>query len=68
MLRRLQFPNLAVGRTLDFALRHKTPSRDARPAKDEDGNIPTSKEYDEKAKADYLKVCFAATGVFDLAR
>jgi len=50
-----QFPNLAVGHTLDFALQNNTPAPEARPPK-EDGSIPSSDEYDAKFKAELLKI------------
>lgn len=51
----LQFPNLAVGHTLDFALRNNTPHPSARPPK-EDGSIPSADEYDAKFKGELLKI------------
>lgn len=48
--------NLAVGRTLDFALRNNTPAPGALPLKDDEATVPTLKEYDEKAKEDLLRI------------
>lgn len=48
--------NLAVGRTLDFALRNNTPAPAALPLKDDGTTVPTLKEYDEKSKEDLLRI------------
>lgn len=49
----VHFPSLLVGQTLDFALKNNTPR--VRPPT-EDGRDLTRKEYQEKEKADLLKI------------
>ena len=61
------FPNLQVGRTLDFALANTTPARTGRLTSDheynhsqgqsnEKGAVPSAKEADSKAKEDLLRI------------
>lgn len=49
----LHDPNLLVGRTMDFALRNQTPSRDARPLVD--GKPMSAKAWQDKTKHNLLR-------------
>ena len=50
------FPSLKVGPTLDFALRNNTPAPKARILKEEGGEVMTDKEWQDKSKAELLKI------------
>lgn len=50
------FPNLQVGRTLDFALANSTPARKSRVSGQGEDDVPAAREVDESAKASLLDI------------